>query len=66
MVRGIPGSGPKRGKFHYGKKIDHYTQWELEKRDADHERMVREFFVKRAKEAKQRRKHRKKKRDKNV
>jgi aconitase A len=33
-----------RGKFKYGKKIDYHEQWELKKRDNNHEKMVREFF----------------------
>lgn len=48
--------GRNRSKFTYGKKIDYQKQWEFEKRDAEHERMVREFFRDRAKQRKKNRK----------
>lgn len=54
--KGTYEGGRKRGKLNYGKKIDPQKQWEFEKRDLEHERMVREFFAKRAKDRKKNRK----------
>jgi hypothetical protein len=54
--KGIYEGGRKRGKFNYGKRIDHKEQWDLERKDQQHERMVREFFEKKAKERKKRKK----------
>lgn len=48
----ISDPGRRRSKFNYDKKIDLRKQWELEKRDEQHERMVREFFKNRAKKSK--------------
>lgn len=55
--KGLYEGGRRRGKFNYGKKIDRHKQWELEKRDQDHERMVREFFAQRARNKKEKRKN---------
>jgi hypothetical protein len=55
-VKGTYERGKKRGKFNYGKKINLREQWDLERKDQEHERMVRDFFAKKAKERKNRKK----------
>jgi hypothetical protein len=60
---GIDGYGRKPGKLNWSKRIDHQKQWEFERRDQQHERMVKEFFEKKKKERKKRKRNNARKRN---
>jgi hypothetical protein len=58
MSSGSVNGGRKNTGFRWEKKrLDYQKEWELERRDQSHEKMVKEFFELRAKERKARKKN---------
>ena len=51
MASGSVNGGRKNTGFNWNKKkIDNQKEWEFERRDLQHEKMVKEFFEKKAKQ----------------